>query len=543
MIAPLETQTASPPSLGAGRLEALGGPRVDVDEARRVGVGRARAVAAGFALLKLAVHLAALPGYGYFRDELYYVACSERLAWGYVDHPPLSVALLKIVRLVLGDSLWALRVVPAMVGALFVFLAGELVLVLGGGAGAAAIACAAVLGAPVLWAMDHYWSMNSLDQLFWAGAVLLFARAFGAPSTRAWAALGAVLGLGLLNKASLLWLGAGFGVALLSTREGRARLRGPGPYLAAAIAAAIVAPHVIWQIEHGWPTLEFARNALAEKYKAHSPLDFLLEAALILGPVSAPLWLAGPIAALRRPGLGRAFGLPWLTVVVVLMASKSSKAEYLSAGFALPCALGAVELERALARQTRGKALLSAVATLLSAQIALAPLALPLLPVSRYLAYAAALGIKPSTTENKELGALPQFFADMHGWREQVAQVEAAAARLRPEEQARAAIWVLSGGYGPTAAIEFFGRGKGLPRVIGGHNNYWLWGHGDADGSAFVLVGGRLERLRSEFAEIEEVGVVDCGLCMPYENRKKIFVARGLRRPMAEAWQDARHFE
>src|SRR5262249_10257967 len=162
-------------------------------------------------LLKLAVHLTALPGYGYFRDELYYLACSERLAWGYVDHPPLSVALLKIVRLVLGDSLWALRVVPAIAGALFVFLAGGMVRSLGGGGRAAAIACAAVLGAPVLWGMDHYWSMNSLDQLFWAGAVLLFARAFGAPSARAWAALGVVLGLGLLNKASLLWLGAGFG--------------------------------------------------------------------------------------------------------------------------------------------------------------------------------------------------------------------------------------------------------------------------------------------------------------------------------------------
>jgi hypothetical protein len=180
---------------------------------------------------------------------------------------------------------------------------------------------------------------------------------------------------------------------------------------------------------------------------------------------------------------------------------------------------------------------------LLGAQLALAPLALPLLPVPAYLAYAAALGVKPSTSENKALGALPQFFADMHGWPEQVVQVEAAAARLRPEERAHAAILVLEGGYGPTAAIEFFGRGHGLPRVISGHNSYSLWGYGDADGSAFVIVGGKAERLREWFAEVEAVGAVACGLCMPYENGKKLFLARGLRRPMPDVWRAVRHFE
>ncbi|HEU4533661.1 MAG TPA: glycosyltransferase family 39 protein, partial [Polyangiaceae bacterium] len=387
--------------------------------------GGPRAVAAAFALVKLAVQLAALPGYGYFRDELYYIACSERLAWGYVDHPPFAVALLKAVRLALGDSLWALRVVPAFAGALLVFLAGEAAVALGGGAAAGAIACAAVLGAPVLLGMDHFWSMNAFDGLFWAASVLLFARAWRAPSPRAWAALGAAFGLGLLNKASLLWLGAGFGVALAASREGRRLLRTPGPYLAALVAALPIAPHLAWQVEHGWPTLEFARNALAEKYKAHSPLGFLLEAALMLGPASAPLWLAGPLAALRRPGLGRALGVAWLTVLGVLAFSKSGKAEYLSAGFFLAASLGAVELERALARPGRrgpsSRAVAVAAVALLGAQLALAPLALPLLPVPRYLAYAAALGIEPSTSENKELGALPQFFADMHGWPEQVA--------------------------------------------------------------------------------------------------------------------------
>src|SRR5687768_11274724 len=49
---------------------------------------------------KLAVHLAAFRGYSIFRDELYYLACADHLAWGYVDHPPLSIAVLWLVRAV-----------------------------------------------------------------------------------------------------------------------------------------------------------------------------------------------------------------------------------------------------------------------------------------------------------------------------------------------------------------------------------------------------------------------------------------------------------
>jgi hypothetical protein len=542
MVAP-PSLDPSAPALGAPPASLA--PSAPAPEAPPAPAARGtRRVALGFALAKLAVQLAALPGYGYFRDELYYIACSERLAWGYVDHPPLSVAALKLVRLSLGDSRWALRIVPAVAGAISVALAGELCARLGGGARAAALACAATLAAPVLLAMNHYWSMNALDQLVWAAAVLLFARALAATGVRAWAALGLVCGLGLLNKASVLWLGAGFALALVATRSGRARLRSPGPYVAAAVAALVVAPHLAWQVGHGWPTVEFARNALAEKYKAHSPLGFLLEAALMLGPLAAPLWLAGPALALRRGGAARPLAIVWLAVLGLLAFSKSGKPEYLQAGFFLPVALGAVAFERATARRgARGRALGAFATALVLAQLALAPLALPLLPVPRYLAYAAALGVKPNTSENKELGALPQFFADMHGWPEQVAQIEAAAARLRPDERARAAVWVRSGGYGPAAAVEFFGRGKGLPRVISGHNNYWLWGYGDADGRAFVVVGGRPERVREEFDDVEEVGAVDCGLCMPYENGKKLFLARGLRRPMDAFWQDVRHYE
>src|SRR5688572_11665554 len=93
----------------------------------------ALAVPLAFALAKLVLHLSTSQGYGYFRDELYYLACADHLAWGYVDHPPLSIALLAGVRALLGDSLPALRLVPALAGALTVLVTGLTARAMGGG--------------------------------------------------------------------------------------------------------------------------------------------------------------------------------------------------------------------------------------------------------------------------------------------------------------------------------------------------------------------------------------------------------------------------
>ena len=82
---------------------------------------------------KLFLQLSFVEGYGYFRDELYYLACARRVAWGYVDHPPLSVALLAVERAILGESLLAIRILPALAGALVVWLAAYLARELGGG--------------------------------------------------------------------------------------------------------------------------------------------------------------------------------------------------------------------------------------------------------------------------------------------------------------------------------------------------------------------------------------------------------------------------
>ncbi len=497
--------------------------------------------AAALTAAKLGVHLLTLLPYGIFRDELYYIACSRRLDWGYVDHPPFSIAVLRVWRAVFGDSLAALRVVPAVAGAATVLVGCLLAVELDGGAIAAGLTGLALLTAPQLLGSNHFLSMNSFDLLFWAVAALLVVRILADDRPRRWIALGVVLGLGLENKISVLWLGAGLALALVVTPARRV-FRTRGPWLCAAIALLLFAPHVVWQVRHGFPTLEFMHNAMANKYVRESPFAFLGETALMMGLGNLPLWLGGLAFCLLPAGRGtpRVLGVTFLAVLALLVAART-KTEYLAPAFAMVLAAGGVAVERLARRAVAGRV---AAGVLAVAMVVLgivgAPFALPILSEEAFIAYQASLGMRPRSTEKKDLADLPQHFADMHGWPELAAEVERAYATLTPDEKPGAVIWVW-GSYGVAAAIEHFGRG--LPHVACGHNNYWLWGPGDGDGRAAVVVGGRRERVARYFDDLVQVGTFECAYCMPYENHKPIYVGRRLHPPLAEQWDDNKGFE
>jgi 4-amino-4-deoxy-L-arabinose transferase-like glycosyltransferase len=500
-------------------------------------------VPAIFALAKLAVQLAASHGYGYFRDELYYLACADHLAWGYVDHPPLSIALLAATRALLGDGLLAIRLVPALAGALTVYLAGVIARALGGGRFAQAVACGCALAAPLYLGLDHIYSMNALDLVFWSLAVLLLVQILGGEGAqwRRWLLLGVVVGLGLLNKVSVLWLVAGLVAGLLLSPRRRLFL-GAGPWLAAALAAVLFLPHLLWQVHHGWPTLEFIHNATSKKMLPLSVTQFVGDQLLALDPLTAPVWVAGLVWALAGRGTRwRPLAVLYLAVTALLLANGSARVAYLAPAYVPLFALGGQALEGwLLPARWRGVV----VAVVVASGVALAPLALPVLPVPAYLRYAAALGIKPGTEEKNAVGPLPQFFADMFGWPELARAVAAVHERLPPADRATTAIH--ANNYGDAAAIDLFGRRLGLPGATAGHNNYWLWGPGPraAATTVVIIIGGEAESHRQAFERVEQVSTTGpCPYCMPYERDQPLFVCRGLRRPLAQIWPRLKHYD
>src|SRR5215470_17715394 len=195
-----------------------------------------------FSAAALLVHLLTNGRYGYFRDELYYIACGRHLDLGYVDQPPLSILLLRFSQLLLGDSLFAIRVLPALAGAAIVALTGIIAREIGGRAWAIALACAGSLCALFNLAVGNFFSMNAFEPLFWMGAVYLLVRIVNGGSGTLWLWLGALLGLSSENKHSTVFFAVGILVALLLTPD-RRQFAGKWIWLGGIIAFALALPN------------------------------------------------------------------------------------------------------------------------------------------------------------------------------------------------------------------------------------------------------------------------------------------------------------
>lgn len=351
-------------------------------------------------------------------------------------------------------------------------MAGEL----GGHRFAKAIACIGSLCSLIYLAENTTYSMNSFDVLFWTLTAYLLIQLSNTGQPKYWILLGLTLGFGLLNKIGVLWLGFGIFTGLILTPQ-RTWLKTRWPYLAALIAALLFLPYILWNMQHDMASVEFMRHATGEKYSTLNVFSFLAGQLLLQNPASVILWAAGLVffLFLKQGEKYRLIGFIYLAACAILIVNGHSKAEYLGPAYGMLFAGGGVALEQWL--EKRGSILkpIYAAIIILSA-ILFAPAVIPILPVESYIRYADALGIKPSTEEHKELGQLPQFYADMFGWKSKADAVAKAYHALTPEEQKVCAIF--ADNYGRCAALDFFGKKYGLPPAIGNHNNYWIWDPG-----------------------------------------------------------------
>ncbi len=507
-----------------------------------VRIVRGHPVISAFALIKLVAHLVinASGGYDYFRDEFYYIACTERLDWGYVDHPPLSIILLWLSRLLFGDSISALRLLPALGGAGTVVVTGLLVRELGGGKRAQLLALLAVVIAPILLALSDFYSMNAFEPLFWIGAALVLLRIINGGSQRQWLTFGLLMGLGLQNKHSMVFFAVASVVGFLLTPE-RKLLISRWTLLGGIVAGVLFLPNLFWQIAHDWPTLEFAQNAQQWKNLPMSPLQFFTAQIMFQHPLTLPLWLGGLVSLLFHPRLRpyRSFGFAFL-LLFALFVLQRGKPYYLSPFFPLLLAAGASTFERYLERR-RWKWIAPAYATALAVGgLVTAPLVLPILPVEIYVRYAEPFGVATMRTERHAQTQLPQMFADRFGWREMVKTVADVVETLLPEERTKAIIYCQN--YGEAGAMEFFGRSHNLPPVVSGHNNYWLWGVPRDSVRVVIIVGGNASDHQRYVTSVEQRAFHTHPYAMRYESDLPIYVGRGLKMPLANIWPITRHY-
>ncbi len=510
----------------------------------------ALALAAVFAAIKLALHvgtdlLQAHLGWGYFRDEMYYLMCGRHLAFGYVDQGPVVALQARAAELLFGHSLAGIRFFAALAGAGTVFLTGIFCYVFGAGRGAQALAMTAVLLCPQYLGGDSYLSMNSFEAPLWGLALLAVLVLTRGGSGRWWLLFGVAAGIGLENKPSMTFFLFALLLALLVTPQRRILYSG---YAAAGIAVmiAVAAPNLIWQATHHWPTWEFLHNGRVEnKNVALNPPMFLLRQIFITAPLTAWLWVTGVVIALARREL-RWLGITYLVFLGIMMALHA-KDYYVTPIYPALIALGcAARWDTAPAgagwfRRWRRPMF----ATLLViGGVLVIPAAIPVFRVDQEIAYLDRMHMHVRGTENTDEGPLPQFFADRFGWQEEADAVKAAYDSLSPAD--KEICGVFAGNYGEASAINWLLPKGSVPVAVSGHNAYWTWGPNGYTGDCMIEVLAdkwtSLKDMQDSYEQVTVAGHIDNPYAMPYEKRTIYIVHRRKGGNFLAAWPEMKHY-
>jgi len=507
-----------------------------------------------FAAIDLAIHIgvdirAQSVGYGLFRDELYYIVCGRRLAWGYLDNQPVIAVVARFADLVFGhERLWTFRLVPSLAGAALVLIAGLLAHSLGGSRKAQAVAMIAVIGAPEYLGVDTILSMNCLEPVLWMVALLAVLEIAKAPSKTSrrywWIAFGLAGGLALETKLSggffLVCLLAG----LLATAQRRILLD-RWAALGVALVLAIEAPNFVWQLRRGFPTIQWLVRVSHEgKDVRLGPFDFLWQQVLVLDPFSAIFWIAG-LGWLLFGKRMREFRFAGLTALlfVALMLVLHAKIYYVVPVYPVLFAAGAVFCYRALP-WTRVSASLPIVymAVFAAATWYWMPVVLPIVPPAQYAKWEQRLGYRPAETENFRRVALPQLLADMTSWPSFAQQVAVAYHSLPPElrETPQGQLGIYCTNYGEASAVDVYGPAYGLPPAISGHQHYWYWGPRGELGNSLVIVGQERKELSKIYRDLYPIGLVHAPYAMPFEDGATIWYARNRLKSPDAIWKGAK---
>jgi len=487
--------------------------------APRLGIGLIAAAAIG-------LELAVSGRYGYVRDELYFLAAGNHLAFGYVDQPALTPLIARVSAALTGNTLVGLRLVPAIGLGVLVVVTAAIGRLLGAGRAGQLLAALAAATCGEFIAAMHELTTTMPDFVFSAILLLLVTRLLVSRDPRWWIAVGGCAGVASEAKWNIVFLAVSLGAGFLVT-EARGLLRSRWLLAGCLLAAALAVPDVAWQAAHGWPNLAVFRALQAQAW--HNRATYWPAQVLFTGLALTPIWLAGLVWSMRssQTGVARPVAIG-CAIAITLQFVLGGKPYYPGGAYSFLLAAGCVPLEHWLAaRRVPKRPVAAAAGLMIASSAALLPVALPILP-------AAALRTVPLQKINYDL-------AESIGWHRQVALVgreyRALPARLRGH------LTVLAGNYGEAGALDRYGPGLGLPQAYSGANSFWLWGPPPAADTAAIAVNIDRALLHREFARVRRIATFRNGIGVSDDEQgAPIYLATGLKTSWADAWPAFRDY-
>jgi len=504
------------------------------------------AIVWAIAAAKLVFHIYFNNRYGYFVDEFDYMSCGDHLQWGYVDQPPLIPFLVHVSRALLGDSLRAIRFIPALASSLLVVQTAVLARELGGRRYALIVSAVSIVIAGMYLSNASLLGTNCLEPNLWMGCVYFLILAIKRSDPRHWIGFGIVAGIGLEEKYSILVFGVGVVIGLLLTPQRRTFLT-KWFWLGGLAAFLIFLPNLLWNIHYDWPFVQLMRNIRADgRDIVFGPLPYFVQQVMIINPLNAVVWIVGLIALFASPLLRpyRLLGWCYITCYAIFFALHG-KNYYLAPVYPVLLAAGAVriesfidDLQSAAARQSWKRAIV--ISLLVSGAVGL-PMSVPVLSPQHFVTYMQYNHIDLAKTEHfSDVSPLPQWYSDQFGWKEIADEAVVAWNRIPAGERAGCGIFAQF--YAPAGAIDFFDGKLGLPPVISGDRTFWLWGPRGYSGNCMIVLDDRKEVLERYYSDVEFVGR---SASSPYALRQEIpfFLCRGKKfESLAKIWPSLKHW-
>jgi hypothetical protein len=470
-------------------------------------------------------------GYGYFRDDMYFLVCGRHLAWGYVDLAPMVALQARLAETLFGTSPTGVRIFSFAAHGVTVLLTGLLARQFGGRRPAQALAMVAVIVAPVLLGTGNFLTMNSFEPCFWMGSMLVLLRiADGSAHPRAWLLFGLIAGLGIENKHSTVFFLIAVLLGLLLTPQRRLLASW---YCAAGVAVItlVALPNFLWQWVNHFPTYEFLRNiSESDKNLRRPPIVFLYEQIKVLLFSTAPIWIGGILwlGFSKRARAWRFVAVAYI-VFLALMIAMNAKHYYLAPIYPVLFAAGAV----ALSQIARRESYITIYAAIIGFAIVFTgPITLTILPPARYNAITSPF--KPDSVRmEKYTSPLPQILSDRFGWPQMVQGFATRYAALPPDVRSKTGIFCSN--YGEASAVNIFGPAYGLPTAISGHVNYFFWGWNNYSGDSMLTLGNAPADYKDLYEEVIDLGPFDPQWSMDFEHRHYYWL-RHRKRPYAQDW-------
>jgi len=474
-------------------------------------------------------------GYGFFIDEFYYIACANNPAAGYVDHPPLAPLLLTVLQFFFGDSIYAVRILPALAASTSVFFTGTITKEMGGGKFAQILAACAMATSPTIIAFGGFYSMNAFEPLLAILLLYFTIKMIKEENPKRWIVLGIIMGIGMMNKHTFGVFIIALVLSLLLT--GKWKLVINRWFVLGTVFGFIVfLPNIIWQVLSDYPSLEFYRNISVDKNVHTPPIAFIMGQVMGMSPANVLIWLPGFLFLLfsKRTKDFRFLGILFIGLFLFMMFTGTSRSDRLA--FAYPAAFAGGGLFYAyIILRFNAKWLRGALIVFLLAGLAITlPIILPYFNYSTVESYVKMIGYN-TELEKGNKPPLPQILADRIGWEDKFKLVLSAYQNLSEQEKKQTII--AAGNYGQAGALELFGKEYNFPPVVCGHNNYYLWSKERLKGNIVIKLGYERE-LKGLKEYFESVEVFPGEYINPYvtshENHLKVFICRNPKVPYAE---------